>query len=376
MSGFGELGLAEPVLRALQEDGLTTPTPIQARAIPLMLAGRDVCGMAQTGTGKTAAFALPVLQRLMTTSAPPSGVAVAAIRALVLAPTRELAVQIDEVFAACGRHVPEVRHAVVFGGMKMRAQRRALGEGVEVLVATPGRLLDLIGQGVVDLGKVEILVLDEADRMLDPGFQVDVRNVVKRLPAKRQVALFSATFPQSVERLVAALTRNPARVSVAPRAAPVRGVEQFVRFVEHPEKRAALLELLADPSATRVVVFVRTRDRADRLMAMLRTERVRADAIHADRPQPDRLRALASFAAGEVRVLVATDIAARGLDIDGVTHVVNHEVPNVVETYVHRIGRTARAGAQGVAVTFCTAAERLLLQEIERVTGKALEVVA
>ena len=375
MSGFGELGLAEPLLRALQEDGLTTPTPIQARAIPLMLAGRDVCGMAQTGTGKTAAFVLPVLQRLMATSSPPSGGDVAAIRALVLAPTRELAVQIDEVFAACARHVPEVRHAVVFGGMKMRAQRRALGEGVEVLVATPGRLLDLIGQGVVDLGKVEILVLDEADRMLDPGFQVDVGNVVKRLPAKRQVALFSATFPQSVERLVAALTRNPARVSVAPRAAPVRGVEQFVRFVEHPEKRAALLELLADPSATRVVVFVRTRDRADRLMAMLRTERVRADALHADRPQPDRLRALAAFAAGETRVLVATDIAARGLDIDGVTHVVNHEVPNVVETYVHRVGRTARAGARGVAVTFCTAAERPLLQEIERVTGKALEVI-
>ena len=376
MSGFGEVGLAEPLVRALSEDGLTTPTPIQARAIPLMLAGRDVCGMAQTGTGKTAAFVLPVLQRLVTTSSAPSGGAVAAIRALVLAPTRELAVQIDEVFAACGRHVPTVRHAVVFGGMKMRAQRRALGEGVEVLVATPGRLLDLMGQGVVDLGKVEILVLDEADRMLDPGFQVDVRNIVKRLPAKRQVALFSATFPQSVERLVAVLTRNPARVSVAPRAAPAVGVVQRVRFVEHPEKRAALLNLLADPSATRVVVFVRTRDRADRLMAMLRTERIRADALHADRPQPDRLRALAAFAAGEIRVLVATDIAARGLDIDGVTHVVNHEVPNVVETYVHRIGRTARAGAQGVAVTFCTAVERPLLQEIERVTGKTLEVVA
>jgi len=397
---FASLGLLPQLLSAVQAAGYATPTPIQRQSIPLLLAGRDLCGTAQTGTGKTAAFALPILQSL---AAAPS--AENRPRALVMAPTRELAVQIDAAFGAYGRDLPDLRHTVVFGGMKMRAQRRALGEGVDILVATPGRLLDLLGQGVLDLGAVRHFVLDEADEMLALGFLDDVRRVLKHLPARRQNLLFSATMPRDIERLAAQFLRDPARVSVAARSATAQGVRQFVQFVEAPAKRVALLTLLAvegggsggdaargrptgsssgtgggvaeggaPPSApggdiTRALVFVRTKATADRLTASLRTARVRADCIHADRPQPERLRALEAFTRGELRVLVATEIAARGIDVDGVSHVINYDMPNVAESYVHRVGRTARGGAVGVAITFCGAADRPMCAEIERRTG-------
>ncbi len=326
-----------------------------------------MCGTAQTGTGKTAAFALPILQRLA--GRPGAG----PVRALVLAPTRELAVQIRASFAAYGRDLPELRCTVVFGGMKLRAQRRAMEEGTDILVATPGRPLDLMGQGVVRLGGVEVFVLDEADRMLDMGFLADVRRVVRALPAARQTALFSATLPRDIEQLAAQVLRQPVRVSVAAPAAPAVGVRQQVWFVEPPAKRELLLSLLAQPDTTHVIVFVRTRHGADKLVGSLRVAKVRADALHADRPQPDRLAALAAFARGDLRVLVATEIASRGLDVEGVTHVVNYDLPNVPESYVHRIGRTARAGAVGVAVSFCAAAERGWLADIEALTGQRLE---
>lgn len=366
---FADLGLCPALLLALDAAGHTEPTPIQAQGIPALLAGRDLLGTAQTGTGKTAVYALPILHRLATT--PATGT----IRALILAPTRELAVQINDTFALYARELPAVRHTVVFGGMKMRAQRRAIGDGTDVLVATPGRLLDLIGQGVVDLGAVEVFVLDEADRMLDLGFLVDVRSILGRLPGRRQTILLSATMPRDIEALAAKILRSPARIAVAAPDAPADGVRQLVRFVEHPGKRPALLAILEDPAATRVLVFVRTRANADKLTASLRTAKIRADALHADRPQPDRLRVLSAFANGELRVLVATEIAARGIDVDGVSHVVNFDVPNVPESYVHRIGRTARAGAVGVAISLCSKAERPWLDEIERVIRRKLEVV-
>jgi ATP-dependent RNA helicase RhlE len=367
---FKELGLIEPLLTALTAAGHVTPTPIQAESVPLLLAGRDLCGTAQTGTGKTAAFALPILQSLAATPAPATGVRT--IRALILAPTRELAVQIDGAFAMYGAHLPTIRHTVVYGGMKMRAQRRAVSEGTDILVATPGRLIDLVGQGVVLLGDVRHLVLDEADRMLDLGFLNDVRTVIKRLPAARQTILFSATLPKDIELLISQILRNPARVSVAAPSAPAEGVDQRVLFLEHPAKRAALLQILADPTATRALVFVRTRAGADRLTASLRTAKIRADSLHADRPQPERLRALDGFARGELQVLVATEIASRGLDVDDVSHVINYDMPNVPESYVHRIGRTARGGSVGIAISFCTGIDRPALEEIERLTNVKL----
>ncbi|MFN7146146.1 MAG: DEAD/DEAH box helicase [Myxococcota bacterium] len=363
---FDALGLVEPLRAALADKGHTAPTPIQVQALPPVLAGRDLCAAAPTGSGKTAAFALPILQRLATT--PGEG-----IRALVLAPTRELAVQIDEAFGAYGAHLPTVRHGVVYGGMKPRAQRRALEAGVDVLVATPGRLLDLCAQGVVALDHVECFVLDEADRMLDLGFQQDLRAIVKRLPARRQTLLFSATLPENIVKLAAGILRDPVRVSAAPPEDRVAGhVQQVVLLVEKPDKRAQLARILADPAVTRALVFIRTRDAADRLANALRAAGVRAEAIHADRPQADRERALADFAQGTARVLVATDIAARGLHVEGVTHVVNYDVPSVPETYLHRIGRTARAGASGVAITLCAKEERGFLTAIERVLGRRL----
>lgn len=380
MSTFADLGLAPPLIAALADAGYTTPTPIQAACVPLLLAGRDLCGTAQTGTGKTAAFALPILHAIANT--PRAGDPGAerarsntAIRALILAPTRELAVQIDDAFGTYGKHIPGFRHAVVYGGVKTRAQRNTLADGIDVLVATPGRLLDLVGQRAVQLGRVEWLVLDEADRMLDIGFLADVRKVVELLPERRQTVLFSATLPRAIEKLASQIMQDPASVSVAAPSAAADRVRQFVRFVEPGSKREALLAILADPAATRVLVFVRARDRAEKLTAMLRNEKIAADGLHADRPQRDRLAALAAFARGDVRVLVASELAARGIDVDGITHVVNFDVPSVPESYVHRIGRTARAGAEGVAIALCSKAERLWLAEIERVTRQKMEVV-
>jgi ATP-dependent RNA helicase RhlE len=367
-STFQGLGLAEPIVRALSAENYATPTPIQAQAIPAILAGSDVLGIAQTGTGKTAAFALPILQRLAANRIAPGP---RAARALVLAPTRELALQIAESFRGYGRHLG-LRLAVVYGGVGHRPQIDALMRGVDVLVATPGRLLDLMGQRCLRLDQVSVLVLDEADRMLDMGFIRDVRRIVAALPRARQSLLFSATMPGSVAGLAAELLNRPTRVEVAPAATPIERIEQRVLLVDAPMKRARLAQLLGDPAMARVIVFTRTKRGADRLTRHLDAAGIDAQAIHGDKSQGQRQRALKSFHAGTLRVLVATDIAARGIDVDGVTHVVNFELPHEPESYVHRIGRTARAGAGGTAISLCDPSERGNLRAIERLTGRTL----
>ncbi len=369
---FDTFGLVPPLRTALDALGHTAPTPIQAEALPLLLAGRDLCGTAPTGSGKTAAFALPILQRLAALPTAELAAATGRIRALVLAPTRELAIQIDEAFGAYGAHLPDIHHAVVYGGMKPRAQRRALEGGVDVLVATPGRLIDLCAQGVVRLDAVGCFVLDEADRMLDLGFVTDVRAVVKKLPTDRQTVLFSATLPRDIVDLAKRILRDPAQVTVAPVAHAGEHIPQVVLLVEKPDKRVALLRILAGPEVTRALVFIRTKHGVDRLTAALVAAGIRAEAIHGDKPQFERERALADFESGATRVLVATDIAARGLHVDGVSHVVNYDVPSVPETYVHRIGRTARAGAAGEAITLCAKEELTFLRGIERTLGRKL----
>jgi ATP-dependent RNA helicase RhlE len=368
---FASLGLSEPLCRALAAQDYVTPTPIQAEAIPHLLAGRDLLGIAQTGTGKTAAFALPILQRL---SASHTARAPKSVRALVLAPTRELAVQIGESFAVYGRHM-HFKTEVILGGVGQGAQVKALARGVDILVATPGRLLDLAQQHHVRLDQVTHFVLDEADRMLDMGFIRDVRKIVALLPKQRQSLLFSATMPKDVEELAAGLLRNPARVEVTPKKVTVDLIEQRVMFADMEGKRRLLLDLLADKALERVIVFTRTKHRANRISDVLEGAGIQADAIHGNKSQNARQRALERFRTGEARVLVATDIAARGIDIDGITHVINFELPNEPESYVHRIGRTARAGATGVAISLCDATEMGFLRDIEKLTRKPLTVV-
>ncbi len=362
---FEELALIEPLLRAVRAEGYTTPTPIQVSSIPALLAGRDLCGTAQTGTGKTAAFALPILQRLAAT--PGSG----GIRALILSPTRELAAQIGDSFAAYGKFL-SLRHAVVFGGVGQGAQERALRNGIDILVACPGRLLDLCGQGLVRFDRLEVFVLDEADRMLDMGFVHDVRKIVQMIPRERQTLLFSATMPGDIEELAGKILRNPERVSVAPVAATADRIRQSVRFVEKTGKRAALEQILRDPLITRAIVFTRTKHGANRVADALIRVNIGAEAIHGNKSQNARERALANFKRGTTRVLVATDIAARGIDVDGISHVINFDLPEVPETYVHRIGRTARAGADGEAISLCDGEERALLRDIERLTRQRI----
>jgi len=368
---FAGLGLAEPIQRALDTRNHIIPTPIQARAIPELMAGRDLLGIAQTGTGKTAAFALPILDRLSRThkrSQPRSP------RALILAPTRELAIQIGDEFRAYGRHLP-LRHTVIFGGVGQRPQVVALSRGIDIVVATPGRLLDLIGQGELSLAKAEFLVLDEADRMLDMGFVRDVRKIVATMPKTRQSLLFSATMPGEIAKLSAEMLFNPVRVEVTPQSTPIERIAQSVHHVAAADKLALLGRILSDPALARVIVFSRTKHRANRIAEQLTRTGVESEAIHGNKSQTARQRALARFKAGEVRVLVATDIAARGIDIDNVSHIVNFELPNEPESYVHRIGRTARAGAEGTAVSFCDPAERDYLRDIERLTRTRLTVV-
>ena len=367
---FEELGLAETLLRAVRAEGYTIPTKIQAAAIPPVLQGRDVLGCAQTGTGKTAAFALPALQRLGT-AATPSGRRTP--RMLVLAPTRELAIQIDESFRAYGRHTG-LRPAVVYGGVGQHPQVRALKAGVDILVATPGRLLDLMQQGFVDLGRVEILVLDEADRMLDMGFIHDLRRIVAKVPARRQTLLFSATMPPDIRQLAAQWLRDPAEVRVDPAAPTVATIRQSVVFVEQANKISTLTHWLENTAWTRTLVFTRTKRRADKVAQLLRKAGIEADAFHADKSQAARQRSLARFKSPQPAVLVATDIAARGLDIDMVSHVINFDLPVDAENYVHRVGRTGRAGADGVAISFCDAAERAVLHSIQRLTKQILAV--
>jgi ATP-dependent RNA helicase RhlE len=368
---FNDLGLIEPLQRAVTAEGYTTPTPIQAQSIPHLLTGRDLLGVAQTGTGKTAAFALPMLQRLAQNRPSPTP---KAPRALVLTPTRELALQIGDSFKTYGRHLG-LRHAVIFGGVGQHPQAQAVARGLDIVVATPGRLLDLMSQKLLRLDKLEIFVLDEADRMLDMGFIHDVRRIIATLPAQRQTLLFSATMPNDIANLANSILRDPATVTVAPVATTAERIDQWVLFVEQGDKRALLGEVLKDQSIKRALVFTRTKHGANRLAEQLERMGVRADAIHGNKSQNARQRALADFTAGKLRVLVATDIAARGIDIEGITHVINYELPNVPESYVHRIGRTARAGADGIALSFCDVEERAYLRDIERLIRLSVPVV-
>ena len=368
---FSDLGLADPIQRALTARNHVEPTPIQARAIPDLLKGRDLVGIAQTGTGKTAAFALPILDRL---SRDREDSVRRRPRALVLAPTRELAIQIGEEFGAYARYL-RLRQTVIFGGVGQKPQVDALWRGVDIVTATPGRLLDLMKQGRLDLGGIQVFVLDEADRMLDMGFVRDVRRIIAALPANRQSLLFSATMPAEIARLSTDILIDPVHVEVTPRATPVARVEQCVYHVGTQEKRALLTSILEDPELSRVLVFSRTKHRANRIAQQLDQDGVDAEVIHGNKSQGARQRALKQFRAGEVRVLVATDIAARGLDVDGISHVINYELPNEAESYVHRIGRTARAGADGSAFSFCDPAERKYLTAIERLIRSRLTVV-
>ena len=368
MSSFSDFGLAVPILEAVAAEGYTTPTPIQSQAIPQVLSGRDLCGIAQTGTGKTAASALPILQRL---SSAPARRTAGSCRALVLSPTRELASQIAESFRAYGRELP-LSTAVVFGGVPIGAQQRRLASGVDILVATPGRLLDLVDRKSLTLSRVEILVLDEADRMLDLGFIHALKRIVKLLPRQRQTLLFSATMPKTIASLAEEYLHDPIEVAVTPAATTVELVDQGVLFVSSDRKRDALAILLVDPAFERVLVFTRTKHGADRVVRHLSAAGIEAIAIHGNKSQPQRERALAGFRAGGSRVLVATDIAARGIDVEGISHVINFELPNVPEDYVHRIGRTARAGAAGVAISLCSDEERGYLRDIEKLTRLAV----
>jgi len=367
---FASLGLRAELLRALADAGYTTPTPVQAEAIPVILAGRDVLAGAQTGTGKTAGFTLPLLQRLSAGAARPTGPR-RPVRALILTPTRELAAQVEESVRVYGKYLP-LRSAVVFGGVSINPQREALGRGVDVLVATPGRLLDHVGQRSVDLSRVEILVLDEADRMLDMGFIRDIRKILALLPVRRQNLLFSATFSEEIKTLADDLLDAPEHVEVARKSAESELVDQSVYLAEKESKRGLLVHLLAEEKIAQALVFTRTKHGADRLAKQLQQDGIAAVAIHGNRSQPQRTRALADFKAGAARILVATDIAARGLDIDQLPHVINFELPNVPEDYVHRIGRTGRAGSTGEAISLVSAEEQGYLADIERLIRKRI----
>ncbi len=366
---FADLNLDAALLAAVRHQGYMTPTPIQEQALPLVLSGRDVLACAQTGTGKTAAFALPILQRLLSRPRTDAGP-----RALVVVPTRELANQVGESFAVYGRGT-RLKVGVVIGGVSQHTQVRMLRAGVDVLVAVPGRLLDLLEQGLVSLRRVEVLVLDEADRMLDMGFIQPIRSIVAVLPQTRQTLLFSATMPQSIRSLAAKLLRDPAEVAVAPTGTTVEHVEQEVYFVDQAAKMKLLMHVLSAPAAARVLVFTRTKHGANRVADKLRGARIGAEVIHGNKSQNARQRALESFKNGQARVLVATDVAARGIDVDSISHVVNYDVPREPESYVHRIGRTARAGAGGKAVSFCDRGEHGHLRDIERLIRRRLSVV-
>jgi ATP-dependent RNA helicase RhlE len=367
---FSELGLHEPLLRALIAQNYEHPTPIQTQAIPHLLAGKDLLGIAQTGTGKTAAFGLPILQTLAARQSQ-SGPRTA--RALILAPTRELAIQIEQALKTYGCHL-QLRRTVIYGGVGQKPQVDALRRGVDIIVATPGRLLDLMNQGHVKLGGIEHFVLDEADRMLDMGFIRDVKKIVAALPRKRQTLFFSATMPEAVTGLAGNILHQPVRVAVTPTATPVEKIDQRVFFTAPDQKRALLAKLLQDPAIERTIVFTRTKHRANRVAEHLNKIGIDAEAIHGNKSQGARQRALDAFRKGRVRVLVATDIAARGIDVDNVTHVINFELPNVPEDYVHRIGRTARAGASGVAIALCDPSEQAYLRAIEALTKGRLNV--
>jgi ATP-dependent RNA helicase RhlE len=368
---FSELSLRPELERALADQGYSTPTPIQAQAIPHLLAGRDLLGIAQTGTGKTAAFTLPILQKLADAGVKPRP---GSVRALILTPTRELAIQIDESVRNYGAHL-NIRHAVIFGGVGQGRQVEALQRGLDILVATPGRLLDLMNQRHVRFDDLAVFVLDEADRMLDMGFINDVRKIVAALPKTRQTLLFSATMPREIADLAASLLRQPVRVEVTPQATTVERIHQHVIHVPAAQKRHVIVDLLADPAMNRVIAFTRTKHGANKVADHLEAAGISTGAIHGNKSQNARQAALEAFRAGKLRVLVATDIAARGIDIDGVSHVLNVDLPNVPESYVHRIGRTARAGKDGIAISLCDTEERAFLRDIEKLTGQRIPVM-
>lgn len=369
---FEKLNLIEPILQALTAEGYNAPTPIQQQAVPVLLEGKDLLGCAQTGTGKTAAFAIPILQNLyLQKNKPgPSG----HIKALILTPTRELAIQINESFAAYGKHTG-LKHTVVFGGVSQFNQTNALKRGADILIATPGRLLDLIKQRFISLQHIQTFVLDEADRMLDMGFIHDVKNVIARLPAKRQTLFFSATMPPEISKLSESILNNPVRIEVTPVSSTAEKVKQAVYFVEKNDKRSLLIYLLKNPELVSVLVFARTKHGADKIAKELYRANIKADAIHGNKSQAARQKALTNFKSGRIRVLVATDIAARGIDVDDLSHVINFELPNVAETYVHRIGRTGRAGLSGIALSFCDAEEREYLRDINKLIKQPIAVV-
>ena len=366
---FKKLEIIEPILKAVAAEGYTIPTPIQQQAIPLVLQRKDLLGCAQTGTGKTAAFAIPILQILHEQKPMAPG-----IKVLILTPTRELAIQINESFAAYGKFTG-IRHTVIFGGVSQLHQTNALRRGVDVLIATPGRLLDLMTQGYIRLDKLQIFVLDEADRMLDMGFIHDVKKIIAKLPAKRQTLFFSATMPPEIQKLAHVLLTHPAKVEVTPPASTVDKIEQRIFHVGKMEKPELLLHLLQDKAIITALVFTRTKHGADKVVKILQRHHIKAAAIHGNKSQNARQDALSSFKNGGLRVLVATDIAARGIDIDDLTHVINFEMPNIPETYVHRIGRTGRAGNTGIAISFCSVDERDELKDIQKLIGKNIPVV-
>ena len=367
---FNDLGLIEPILKALHEEGYTHPTPIQEQAVPHLLKGRDLLGCAQTGTGKTAAFAIPILQEL---TARPAA-AKRAIRTLILTPTRELAIQIGESFAAYGRHL-QLKHTVIFGGVGQKPQTDALQRGVDIVVATPGRLLDLMQQGFVHLNGLEIFVLDEADRMLDMGFIHDVKKVIAKLPPKRQTLFFSATMPPEIAKLANSILTDPMKVEVAPVSSTADTIDQHVYFVDRTDKNKLLVHLMEGDAIREALIFTRTKHGANKVAKVLMQAGIGAEAIHGNKSQTARQNALKNFKEGKIRALVATDIAARGIDIDGLTHVINFDIPNVPETYVHRIGRTGRAGASGRALSFCDHEERAYLRDITKLIRREIPMV-
>ncbi len=368
---FDQLGLIEPILKALKSEGYTTPTPIQQQAIPIVLKGNDLIGCAQTGTGKTAAFAIPVLQLLHERN---QNKGFKHIRTLILTPTRELAIQIDDSFAAYGKHTG-LKHDVIYGGVSQHTQTLALRNGTDILIATPGRLLDLMNQGYVHLDHLEIFILDEADRMLDMGFIQDVKKLIRVLPEEKQTLLFSATMPPEIAKLAATLMKSPVRIQVTPVSSTAEKIEQSIYMVNKRDKLSLLVHLVRNGGLDRILVFTRTKHGADKIAKGLKAEHINAAAIHGDKSQSARQHALQTFKSGRLRILVATDIAARGIDIDDLTHVVNFDLPNVPETYVHRIGRTGRASNSGIALSFCDHEERAYLSDIRKLTAQPIPVV-
>jgi ATP-dependent RNA helicase RhlE len=372
---FNNLQLIEPILKALSDEGYTTPTPIQEQAIPSVLQHRDLLGCAQTGTGKTAAFAIPILQLMheQQQQAPPHQ-GHRKIKGLILTPTRELAIQIEESFKAYGKYV-DLKHLVIFGGVSQYNQVSALRRGVDILVATPGRLLDLMNQRHISLQDIKFFVLDEADRMLDMGFVQDVRRIIAKLPAKRQTLFFSATMPPEIQQLANILLNNPVKVEVTPPSSTVDLIQQSLYYVDKMTKRSLIIHLLKDAGIETALVFTRTKHGADRIAKELNRAGIRTEAIHGNKTQNARQSALQNFKARKTRILVATDIAARGIDIDELTHVINYDLPNIPETYVHRIGRTGRAGASGIAISFCDYEEKMYLRDIQKLIKKTIPVV-